>query len=80
MQNTIYEFHQENMYCNMCLVNVVGVLSHLNDITEYDVDLNRKLIRVVFSDNAPRKKKLAALINQALTRGMASRGPESKFL
>lgn len=72
MQNITYEFHQVNMYCNMCLINVVGVLSHMNNVTEFSVDLNRRLIRVVFGSNAPEKNEIRTIINQALTRGVTS--------
>jgi hypothetical protein len=67
MNKTIYQFHQGNMFCTMCLLNVANVFSEMRDVvTAYSIDTNKKTIRVELANNVLDEETLRTLIDRAL--------------
>ncbi len=57
---------QSNMQCNKCVLHVLQVLTRLEEIQELEVDLGKKLIKIVFSDGSITKEMLATMVNNAI--------------
>lgn len=72
MQDKTLKLHQGNMYCSMCVFNVVAALSKLENVSEFGVDINTKTITIKLRDDKCDVKEIRTLVNQALTQGAVS--------
>ena len=64
------EFRQRNMYCNICMMNVLSVLSGLRGVRELNINMQNKTIYLQTENNAMGKQKIQELVNKALTFGV----------
>jgi hypothetical protein len=75
----VYQFHQENMYCHMCLTNIASMLSCLkDDIATYSIDMNTKMIRVE-SVRDLNEKDIHRCINLAVSTGITLTSKELRM-
>ena len=63
------EFRQRNMYCNACISNVINAILKIRGVSEFEVDMKSKIIRLQLYSEAPGRKKIQAMINAAITKG-----------
>lgn len=66
----IYDIHQGNMFCTMCLLNVTNALSSLKGyVVAFGIDINTKMIHIEVINGGLSLKTIRNIINQALTTG-----------
>lgn len=60
------KFKQTNMLCSKCVMHVLKVLTKIEEIQELEVDLDKKLIKVVFNNESIAKESLMTMVNNAI--------------
>lgn len=61
---------QSNMLCHRCLLNVVSGLSQLHSIQELDVDLDTKVIKLMYNDKEISKGEIQKIIDDSIINGV----------
>lgn len=54
------------MLCNKCVLHVLHALTKLDEIHELEVDLEKKLVRIVYNDEKVSKDMIAEIVNNAI--------------
>lgn len=70
METRIIEIYQRNMYCSKCLHNVIKVLSGLEDVKDFYINMNDKTIKITYHDEVIGKNRIQAMIAHAITNGI----------
>ena len=55
-----------NMLCNKCVMHVLKTLTKLEGIKELEVNLNKKSIRIVLSDQSITRDMIITMVNNAI--------------
>lgn len=66
MNNHTVKLKQTNMLCNKCVMHVLQALTRLDEIRELEVDLDKKLVRVVYSDERITQEMITEMVNKAI--------------
>ena len=57
---------QTNMLCNKCVMRVLKALARLDEIQELEVDLGKKLVRVVYDNESLSRDIISELVSNAI--------------
>ncbi|KUO74305.1 MAG: hypothetical protein APF77_21115 [Clostridia bacterium BRH_c25] len=66
MNSHMIKLKQTNMLCNKCVLHVLQVLTKIEEIQELEVDLNKKLVKIVIKDKTIAKESLVTMVNNAI--------------
>lgn len=66
MNSQTVKLKQTNMLCNKCVLHVLQALTRLDEIQELEVDLDKKLIKIVYCDERITKEMITAMVNEAI--------------
>ena len=69
LKNYSLSFKQENMLCHRCLMNVVKTLSSLQGLTDVDVNLESKKIKITYKDKNVSKDDIKYIVNKSILSG-----------
>ncbi|MGE4283425.1 MAG: heavy-metal-associated domain-containing protein [Clostridia bacterium] len=60
---------QSNMLCHKCVLNVAKALSQINRIQELEINLKKKEVKIVYSDENIHREKIAEIVNKSIITG-----------
>lgn len=60
---------QDNMLCRKCLLNVVKALSHVEGIKEFDVNLDKKSIKIEYDNEKLSRQIIQNIVNESIIKG-----------
>jgi copper chaperone len=63
------KFKQENILCQRCFINAVKALSCIPGIEEFSIDINTKIVKVVYSNNKIPKELIREAVNYSIVNG-----------
>ena len=66
MNSHVVKLKQTNMLCNKCVLHVLQALTKIEEIQELEVDLDKKLVKIVFNDEIITKETLTTMVNNAI--------------
>ncbi|WHH59979.1 heavy metal-associated domain-containing protein [Petroclostridium sp. X23] len=69
MKTHTVRLKQSNMLCHKCVLNVAKALSRMNGIQELDINLEKKEIKIVYSDENIDREKITEIVNKAILTG-----------
>ena len=69
MKSYSLSFKQKNMLCHRCLMNVVKTLSSLQGLTDVDVNLESKKIKITYKDKNVSKDDIKYIVNKSILSG-----------
>jgi len=77
MKSHTIKLKQENMLCYRCLLNVVQGLSQLKSIQGFDVNLDRRSVKVIYSDSNISREEIQRIVNESIEKGV-TRKPQKQ--
>ena len=66
MNSHVIKLKQTNMLCSKCVLHVLQVLTRIEEIQELKVDLNKKLVKIIFNNEGITKEMLSEIVNNAI--------------
>lgn len=66
MRSHTVKLKEVDMLCNKCVLHVLKVLTKVEKLQELEVDLNKKIIKIVFNDDSFTKERVTNMVNNAL--------------
>lgn len=66
MEAYMIKLKKVNMLCNKCVMHVLKALTKIEGIQELEVDLSKKLVRIVLNDASITKDMLIKMVNNAI--------------
>ena len=66
MKSHVIKFKQDNMLCHRCAMNVVQGLSKLKSVEKIDINVEKKLIKVVCSDTSLSRRIVQEIVNESI--------------
>ncbi|HYE09941.1 MAG TPA: heavy-metal-associated domain-containing protein [Patescibacteria group bacterium] len=66
MKGYMIKLKKVNMLCNKCVMHVLKTLTKLEGIKELEVNLNKKSIRIVLSDQSITRDMIITMVNNAI--------------
>ncbi|HYE84459.1 MAG TPA: heavy metal-associated domain-containing protein [Clostridia bacterium] len=66
MNSTKVKLKNANILCSKCVLHVLQALTRLEGIQELEVDLARRLIKVVYNDENITKEMISEMVNNAI--------------
>lgn len=70
MKNHTVKMKNANMLCNKCVGNVLRALVRIEGIKELEIDLNAKLVKVVYDNESLTREMVTELVNNAIEKGV----------
>lgn len=64
---------QDNMLCRKCLLNVVKALSFIEGIQEFEVNLEKKRIKVIYDNKKFSRQIIQDIVNESIIRGKVNK-------
>lgn len=62
-------FKKVDILCYRCLLNIVNALSPIEGIQEFNVNLENKRVKIIYTDEKYTRKKFINIINESIIRG-----------
>jgi copper chaperone CopZ len=69
-RNTL-KFKEDIILCHRCVINAVKALSQLPNVEEFSVDINTKIVQVVYKENKISKEAIRNAVNDSIINGKA---------
>jgi copper chaperone CopZ len=66
MKDYMIKLKNVDMLCNKCVIHVLKVLTKIEEIKELEVNLNKRLIRVVLSNPSITRDMISTIVNNAI--------------
>lgn len=73
MKNYTARFRQDNILCCKCLLNVVKTLSYIEGIKEFDVNLDKKSIKIEYNNEKLSRQIVLDIVNESIIKGKVSK-------
>jgi len=69
MRNHTIKFKQENILCHRCVINAVKALSQIKYVQGFNVDIDSKIIQVIYEGNRMPKEIIREAVNYSIISG-----------
>lgn len=69
MRSHTVKFKQENILCHRCVINAVKTLSQIRDVQGFNVDIDTKIIQVIYEGNKMSKVAIKEAVNDSIISG-----------
>jgi len=63
------KFKEDNILCYRCVINASKAISHIPTVEEFSIDINTKVIEVIYKNNRISKQEIRDIINDSITSG-----------
>lgn len=71
MKKHTIKFKQENILCHRCVMNAAKALSQIENIEEFNVDIDSKIIQVTYKSDKISKEIIREVVNNFIISGRA---------
>ncbi|MEA5009052.1 heavy-metal-associated domain-containing protein [Clostridium tyrobutyricum] len=71
MKRNTLKFKEDIILCHRCVINAVKALSQLPNVEEFSVDINTKIVQVVYKENKISKEAIRNAVNDSIINGKA---------
>ncbi|OGO77371.1 MAG: copper resistance protein CopZ [Clostridiales bacterium GWB2_37_7] len=72
MKEHTVKLKQVDMLCHKCILNVLKALSKIDGISELDVSLEEKRVKITYNNEKLSRQKIQAIVNESITKGKVS--------
>lgn len=69
MKKHTIKFKQENILCHKCVINAAKALSKIENIREFNVDIDSKMIQVIYESDKISTEILKEVVNNSIISG-----------
>ena len=70
MKSHTIKLNQKNMLCHRCLLNVVQGLSNVKSVQGFDIDLKKKIVKVIYSGSNISREDIQKVVNESIINGV----------
>jgi len=71
MRKHTFKFKQENILCHRCVINAVKALSQIKDVQGFNLDIDSKVIQVMYEGDKMSKEMIREVVNEYIVSGKA---------
>lgn len=69
MKRKTLKFREDIILCHRCVINAAKALSQIPNIKEFSVDINTKIVKVVYKENKISKEAIRNAVNYSIING-----------
>ena len=69
MKKHTIKFKQENILCHKCIINAAKALSQIENILEFNIDIDSKMIQVIYESDKISTEILKEVVNNSIISG-----------
>lgn len=69
MKKHTIKFKQENILCHKCVINAAKALSQIENIREFNIDIDSKMIQVIYESDKISTEILKEVVNNSIISG-----------
>ncbi|PRR69761.1 heavy-metal-associated domain-containing protein [Clostridium thermopalmarium] len=66
MKKHTVKFKQENILCHRCVINAAKALSQIKGVLGFNIDIDSKIVQVMYIDNKISKEIIKEVINDSI--------------
>lgn len=66
MKKHTVKFKQENILCHRCVINAAKALSQIKGVLGFDIDIDSKIVQVMYTGNRISKEIIKEVINDSI--------------